>query len=166
MQPDERKAKTEYNRIKFTKLLKIYKQYIACNFYEDNIGSVEVVDKKEQVITTMFKIPNFVHCLTDKSRDAIPELLNKVSQKEKLEKFVSVIERLKIEMDAQQELGRRSKALKVFANSNMLLSKVNFSMICLINVLLMSWMDKVSVAGEVKISVAWQNYFLQGLGLV
>ena len=47
MQPDERKAKTEYNRIKFTKLLKIYKQYIACNFYEDNIGSVEVVDKKE-----------------------------------------------------------------------------------------------------------------------
>mgnify|MGYP004550305353 FL=1 len=48
----------------------------------------------------MFKIPNFVHCLTDKSRDAIPELLNKVSQKEKLEKFVSVIERLKIEMDA------------------------------------------------------------------
>lgn len=48
----------------------------------------------------------------------------------------------------------------------MLLSKVNFSMICLINILLMSWMDKVSVAGEVKISVAWQNYFLEGLGLV
>jgi len=48
----------------------------------------------------MFKIPNFVHCLTEKSRDAIPQLLNKVSQKEKLEKFVSEIEMLKIEMDA------------------------------------------------------------------
>lgn len=60
MSSEERIEKTTFDRAKFLEELRMYKQYLASNFYEDNIGSVEVVTPEGEVIETTFKIPSYV----------------------------------------------------------------------------------------------------------
>lgn len=60
MSTEERIEKTSFDRAKFLEELRMYKQYLASNFYEDNIGSVEVVTAEGEVIETTFKVPSYV----------------------------------------------------------------------------------------------------------
>ena len=105
MPEDMQLVKTLTDRETFLEDLFRYKFYCASNFYEDNIGSVEVVTLEGGIITTTFQIPPFTKHLTQQSRDLIPYKLNKVSQQEKLEMFVSEIELLVTQMNWQMKLG-------------------------------------------------------------
>ena len=91
MNSEERKAQKEEDRIEFFEKLGNYKFYLASNFYEDNIGQVEINTDEDTIISTSFQIPAFVQCLTGVTRDRIPYKLNKVSQQEKLESFAAQI---------------------------------------------------------------------------
>lgn len=102
--------------------------------------------------------------MTKFTREVIPRCAVKVSQQEKMEKFVETVEVLKIEMQWQQQLGRISPALKYYANNWENLSWLNFILILIINLMLMLFMDLQDK--EVTISTAWQNYLLKGVGLV
>ena len=62
-----------------------------------------------------------------------------MDKQEKLEKFVSTIPVLLIEMKWQQRLGRVSYALKIFANQWNLLAWINFYIIVFINVMLIAF---------------------------
>lgn len=71
-QKDELRALRE----EFQRELDRYKFYIASNFYEDNIGAVEVVSKPTrgddgppEIQQASFQIPSFVQCLTQYTRD-------------------------------------------------------------------------------------------------
>ena len=146
-----------------------YKFYIASNFYEDNIGKVEISNVEGQIITTTFQIPSFVQHLTGVSRDAIPYLINKVSQQEKLEMFVSEINLLQTEMLWQQRLGAFSVAFKLFANQWNTLSWVNFTMICLINIMFISYLKIISDADGNETTgydMKWQKVLLDGTGYI
>lgn len=79
----------------------LFEFYLAGNFYEDNIGKVEVLLEPKtdedgeqldpQITKTTFQIPSFIRHLTSSSRDLIPVALTGVSQQEKLEMFVSTL---------------------------------------------------------------------------
>ena len=125
--------------------------YLAGNFYEDNIGKVEVllepkIDEDGELIDpsitkTTFQVPSFIKHLTQSSRELIPVALTGVSQQEKLEMFVSTLPVLQIEMKWQQRLGRISYALKIFANQWKLLSWINFIIIIIANGLLIGFLE-------------------------
>ena len=60
MELDEKKQQTIEDREEFMTKLKIYKFYKASNFYEDNIGQVEIATGDDAIITTSFQIPSFI----------------------------------------------------------------------------------------------------------
>jgi hypothetical protein len=64
MPEDMQLVKTLTDRETFLEDLFRYKFYCASNFYEDNIGSVEVVTLEGGIITTTFQIPPFTKHLT------------------------------------------------------------------------------------------------------
>ena len=126
--------------------MKLFEFYLAGNFYEDNIATVEIqledVEGKENfssISRATFQVPSFIKHLTQESRDRIPTALNGVSQQEKLEEFVNQIPVLLIEMKWQQRLGRVSYALKIFSNQWKLLAWINFYIICFINIMLIAF---------------------------
>ena len=51
---EEKVAKTMQDREEFLEKLRLYKFYKASNFYEDNIGHVEVATADDEIITTSF----------------------------------------------------------------------------------------------------------------
>jgi len=112
----------------------VFKYYLACDFYEDNIGHVEIL-QGDEIIEATFMMPSIVHLLPAISRKKIPRIIFKVSQQEKLEAFMSNVPLLREEMIWQQRLGQFSGSVKMFANRYFELSYVNFTMICLVNIL-------------------------------
>lgn len=54
MDEDEKQEKRGHDRMEFVEKLKMYKFYLAVNFYNDNIGSVEIVNQAGDVETTTF----------------------------------------------------------------------------------------------------------------
>ena len=54
MDEDEKKEKRGNDRMEFVEKLKMYKFYLAVNFYNDNVGSVEIVNQAGDVETTTF----------------------------------------------------------------------------------------------------------------
>ena len=54
MPEDQQIIKTLLDRETFLEDLNRYKFYCASNFYEDNIGAVEVVTPDDKIITTSF----------------------------------------------------------------------------------------------------------------
>ena len=92
-------------------------------------------------------MPSIVHLLPPISRKKIPRIIFKVSQQEKLEAFMSNVPLLREEMIWQQRLGQFSGSVKMFANRYFELSYVNFTMICLVNILFMQTLgyDEIGV---------------------
>lgn len=83
----ERKKYNIDKRFEFAEKLKQYRFFLACLFYEDNIGRVEVRVDNGALVEDTFRIPAYVKLLTQKTRDTIPTLILQVSQQEKLNFF-------------------------------------------------------------------------------
>jgi len=77
---DEKRSRHTLEKEEFMEKLRLFKFYKASNFYEDNIGWVEVQNQEGQIILTSFPIPNFTQHLPFESREMVPYLVNKVSQ--------------------------------------------------------------------------------------
>lgn len=57
--------------------MNLLKFYLAANFYEDNIGMVELLQSDEgPMVTDSFQIPSFFKHLTLQTSDSIPFFLN------------------------------------------------------------------------------------------
>jgi hypothetical protein len=66
---------SKMRRLEFLEKQTLFKFYLATNFYEDNIGTVEIAQRsgsESKLITASFMIPAYTKHLTDKTRDAIP----------------------------------------------------------------------------------------------
>jgi len=74
-----RKQRKEEERADFEAKIEKFKFYLAGNFFEDNIGTVEVETEEKDLIRTSFQMPAFTQCLTQRTRDLIPFSINKVS---------------------------------------------------------------------------------------
>ena len=62
----------------------MYEFHLAGNFYEDNIGNVEIQREAQEeedgiLVETTFKLPSYCKHLTVQTRDKIPYMLTKVS---------------------------------------------------------------------------------------
>jgi len=59
LSPEEKIIDTKLKRAEYELKLKLFKFYLASNFYDDNIGRVEVVQQDNTIIETTFKFPSF-----------------------------------------------------------------------------------------------------------
>ena len=71
----ERKKHNVDKRYEFVEKLKQYRFFLACLFYEDNIGRVEVKVQNGSLIEDTFRIPAYCKLLTQKTRDQIPTMV-------------------------------------------------------------------------------------------
>lgn len=79
MTKNQKISKTKEERLKFEEKLRMYKFFKAGNFYEDNIGNLEVVQADNTIITTLFKYPSYTLLLTERSRGEVPNNIFLVS---------------------------------------------------------------------------------------
>lgn len=136
MSKEERIRESKTRRLEFLEKQRLFKYYLATNFYEDNVATVEIaqtIKGVSKLIPATFMMPAYTKHLTDRTRDDIPVAALGVSQQEKLEAFQGGLRRLRDEMRWQQRLGQFSPSLKRFANSWLLLSKCNLALILLVN---------------------------------
>jgi hypothetical protein len=59
---NQKQEKLQEQRLEFTAKLRLFKYYLACDFYEDNIGKVEI-QQGDEIIEATFKMPSYVHLL-------------------------------------------------------------------------------------------------------
>lgn len=123
------------NRAEFEEKLNLFKFYLADNFYQDNIGQVEITWDNGQLVNTTFSIPSYFHHLTKASRKQIPQIAYNVSQNEKIEIFMKNILSFEAEMKWQQRMGQIFMPLKIFSNYWNEISMFNFVQVCLMNIL-------------------------------
>ena len=75
MSKDEKIFKTKSDRLEFLEKQKLFKFYLAQNFYEDNVATVEIAQKTptgNNLITASFMMPSYTKHLSDRTRDGIP----------------------------------------------------------------------------------------------
>lgn len=78
--------------------------------------------------------------------------------------FMSEIYSLETEMLWQQRVGAFSRAIKAIANNWEVLPWINFVLVCVINVLLITYL-RPNASGFVSIHSRWQRELIDRLGL-
>jgi len=79
LSPEEKVHETRMKRIEFEEKLKLFKFYLASNFYDDNIGKVEIAQLDGSITETTFKFPSFAQHLTRITRKSVPQIIFQVS---------------------------------------------------------------------------------------
>lgn len=70
----------DFDTKEFMTQLELFKFYMASNFYDDNIGRIELVDKDDNIVHESFQIPEYIQHLTPETREKVPYYCNQVSQ--------------------------------------------------------------------------------------
>jgi hypothetical protein len=159
---EDKIRESKMRRLEFLEKQTLFKFYLATNFYEDNVATVEIAHRTgagSKLITASFMMPAFTKHLTDQTRDAIPGQALQVSQQEKLEAFQGRIKQLQDEMKWQQKLGQVSPTLKRFANSWQELSYCNLTIIIIVNALFVATLE-FDELGQVKFSTGMLKAFV------
>ena len=168
VEENELHGSVEFQQKKYEEKLRLFKFYKACNFYEDNIGKVEIVQWNGKIITTSFKFPSYVQHLTYKTKEEIADLIFKVSQQEKLEAFVTKVGMYNSEMKWQQFLAQKNIAIKKLSNAWDKLSVINFILILIINTLFLFNLEIDTITSNTleptKFMDPQYNFFLECIG--
>ena len=64
----EKIENTFVDRIEYQEKLLVFKYYLAHQFYQDNLGRVEILQANDKIIQTTFKMPSYVNLLPPASR--------------------------------------------------------------------------------------------------